>query len=290
MARRRYNLDFAGQSFGFELPTVTEENGEAKTESVLADYFPEIKFSFASKTQRGGRLGRAATQVTPELTLKQKEAATLGGGGPITVSPTFTNTFTPQVAAPAPAPVQEAPKPARPAISTSFGVSPQYFGHEDYWRNIEAGYTPAELKEYISKNQQLLNPESSNVPGKGGLYDQIMQGRVDVQTGLPTTPVTTSAAPQAPTPPPAPKYENPLQTQSFVSAPQTPQPKGEISTKYGIDPTYFGGEDVTAAKSMGYSAGEILDYIKRTNAPLRESNVPGGGGLYDQLMKEAGRA
>ncbi|MBM4230433.1 MAG: hypothetical protein FJ184_06740 [Gammaproteobacteria bacterium] len=289
MARRRYNLDFAGQSFGFELPSVTEEDGETKTESVLADYFPEIKFSFGSKTQRGGRLGRAATQVTPELMLKQKEVATLGGGGPITVAPTFTNTFTPPPAAPAPAPVQEAPKPSRPAISTAYGVSSKYFGHEDYFRNLEAGYTPAELKEYIIKNEQLLNPESSNVRGGGGLFDQIMKGQVQVQTGLPTTPVTlkTESAPSAP---PAPKFENPLQTQSFVSAPQTPQPRGEISTKYGIDPTYFGGEDVTAAKSMGYSAGEILDYIERTKAPLRGTHVRGGGGLYDQLMKEAGRA
>ena len=194
MARRRYNFDLAGQAFGFELPTVTEENGEAKTESVLTDYFPELKFTFAPKTQRGGRLGRATTQMTPEVTMRQKEAATLGGGGPITVSPTITNTFTPQVTAP----VQEAPKPSRPAISTSYGASPEYFGHEDYWRNLEAGYSPAELKEYIMKNQQLLNPGSTNLPGKGGLYDQIMQGRVEV-IGM------QQQQPKAPEPAPAPQ-------------------------------------------------------------------------------------
>jgi len=194
MARRRYNFDLAGQAFGFELPTVTEENGDAKTESVLTDYFPELKFTFAPKTQRGGRLGRATTQMTPEVTMRQKEAATLGGGGPITVSPTFTNTFTPQVTAP----VQEAPKPSRPAISASYGASPEYFGHEDYWRNLEAGYSPAELKEYITKNQQLLNPGSTNLPGKGGLYDQIMQGRVEV-IGM------QQQQPKAPEPAPAPQ-------------------------------------------------------------------------------------
>ena len=194
MARRRYNFDFAGQSFGFDLPTVTEENGESSTESVLADYFPELKFSFGSKTQRGGRLGRAATQMTPEVTMRQKEAATLGGGGPVTISPTFTNTYTPQTTVTAPAATAVTPKPQRAPISTSFGASEKYFGHEDYFRNLEAGYSPAELKEYIQQNQQLLNPESSNVKGKGGLYDQIMAGNVLTGYQQPSTP----QAPQAP--------------------------------------------------------------------------------------------
>lgn len=196
---RRYNFDFAGQSFGFNLPTVTEENGETKTESVLSDYFPELKLSFSPKTQRGGRLGRAATQMTPEVTMRQKEAATLGGGGPISISPTFTNTFTPQVTAPTAPVVQQPVKPQRAPISTAYGASEKYFGHEDYFRNLEAGYTPAELKEYIQNNQQLLNPESTNVQGKGGLYDQIMQGNVLTGYQQPAAPQTPQA-PQAPQP------------------------------------------------------------------------------------------
>ena len=195
MARRRYNFDLAGQAFGFELPAVTEENGEAKTESVLTDYFPELKFTFAPKTQRGGRLGRATTQMTPEVTMRQKEAATLGGGGSITVSPTFTNTFNPQ-AAEAPKPVAPA-QPTREPISSKFGASQVYFGHEDYWRNIEKGYSPTEIKEYIINNQQLLNPESTNVKGKGGLYDQIMEGRVEI--------IGMEKQPSAPQPAPAPQ-------------------------------------------------------------------------------------
>jgi len=297
MARRRYNFDLAGQAFGFELPTVTEQNGEAKTESVLTDYFPELKFTFGSKTQRGGRLGRSATQVTPEVTMRQKEAATLGGGGPITVSPTFTNTFSPQAAAPA-----EAPKPTAPArapISSSFGVSPQYFGHEDYWRNIEAGYSPAELKEYISKNQQLLNPTSTNVPGKGGLYDQIMSGRVDVLTGLQTTPVTTAAPTPAPAAAPQPQY--PISSQlsiakeapGFVAAPTPSSPpatRAPISASFGASSEFFGGEDVKAAEAQGYSAREIFDYIEKNKNLLREGNVPGSaGGVYETLKAAAGR-
>ena len=301
MARRRYNFDLAGQAFGFELPTVTEQNGEAKTESVLTDYFPELKFTFGSKTQRGGRLGRSATQVTPEVTMRQKEAATLGGGGPITVSPTFTNTFSPQAAAPA-----EAPKPTAPArepISSKFGASQLYFGHEDYWRNIEKGYSPAEIKEYIINNQQLLNPESSNVKGKGGLYDQIMAGKVDVLTGLPTTPVTTSAPASTPAAAPQPQYaissqlSIPKETPGFVAAPPppaTPAERKPISTSAGISSEFFGGEDVKAAEAQGYSAKEIFDYIERARQTnpniLQGGNVPGAaGGVYEVLKAAAGR-
>ena len=299
MARRRYNFDLAGQAFGFELPTVTEQNGEAKTESVLTDYFPELKFTFGSKTQRGGRLGRSATQVTPEVTMRQKEAATLGGGGPITVSPTFTNTFSPQAAAPA-----EAPKPTAPTrepISAKFGTSPVYFGHEDYWRNIERGYSPAEIKEYIINNQQLLNPESSNVQGKGGLYDQIMAGKVDVLTGLSTTPVTTSAPAPAPAKAPEPQYaissklEIPTSSPGFVAAPTPSTPpaaRAPISMAYGASSQFFGGEDVKAAEAQGYTAKEIFDYIEKNKDKgiLQGGNVPGAaGGVYEVLKAAAGR-
>lgn len=299
MARRRYTFDLAGQAFGFDLPTVTEGDGEAKTESVLTDYFPELKFTFSPKTQRGGRLGRSATQVTPEITMRQKEAATLGGGGPITVSPTFTNTFSPQAPAPAEAPKSAAP--VRPAISTEFGVNPQYFGHEDYWRNIERGYTPAEIKDYISKHTELLNPASSNMPGKGGLYDQIMAGKVDVLTGSATTPVTTSTPAPAPAKAPEPQYaissqlSIPTSSPGFVAAPTPSTPpatRAPISTAYGASSQFFGGEDVKAAEAQGYTAKEIFDYIEanKDKGILQGGNVPGAaGGVYEVLKAAAGR-
>jgi hypothetical protein len=77
--------------------------------------------------------------------MRQKEAATLGGGGPITVSPTFTNTFSPQAPA-------EAPKSAAPVRACNFQLNLElilrYFGHEDYWRNIET-------RIYSGRNQRL---------------------------------------------------------------------------------------------------------------------------------------
>lgn len=292
MAARRVNLNLAGQTFGFDLPTFQTEDGAEETQSVLSQYFPELKLTFGSKTQRGGRLGRSSTTVTPEVFMKQKEAAAAGAAAPISIN------FQQPAAAPTPAPT-----PTRAPISAKFGQSNLYFGHEDYWRNLEAGYTPSEIKQYITDNQQLLNPESSNVKGKGGLYDQIMAGKVEVITGLPTTPVTVSKPTPTPTPTPAPNYaissqlNIPRETPGFVSAP-TPSSSASarepISTKYGLSDKYFGGEDVRAAESAGYSAQEIFDYIDRArkNDPniLQGGNVPGvEGGVYETLRKAAGR-
>ena len=262
MARRRYNFDLAGQAFGFELPAVTEENGEAKTESVLTDYFPELKFTFGSKTQRGGRLGRSATQVTPEVTMRQKEAATLGGGGPITVSPTFTNTVT-APSTPATTPVAETKK----SFSWSENLGGPGFGAMDYEAALKQGFTDADITSYIVKNQGMFGPGKINLAEdlqkKFGLpYSYVNpQVQADVVAGKYGTPAGQTMIQQPPAPAPAaaptPKFENPLQTQEFRAAPSAPETpsatRAPISAAYGIDPSYFGGEDVKAAKAQGYT-------------------------------------
>jgi hypothetical protein len=83
------------------------------------------------------------------------------------------------------------------------------------------------------------------------------------------------------------RFANPMQTQEFRSAPE-PSPAQEsrapISSNYGIDANYFGGEDVKAARAAGYSDSEIKDYISANMSQLRDINKPGGGGIYDQLL------
>lgn len=285
MAARRINLNFAGQTFGFDIPTFKTEDGAEETQSVLSQYFPELKLTFGSKTQRGGRLGRSSTSVTPEVFLKQKEAAAAGAAAPVSIN------F--QQPTPTPAPVQ----PTRKPISAKAGASELYFGHEDYWRNLEAGYSPEEIKAYIKDNEQLLNPASKNIKGGGGLYDQIMAGRVDVITGAPTS----SASASKPTPTPtyaiSSQLKIPKESPGFISAP-TPSPSATtrepISAKYGLSDQYFGGEDVRAAEAAGYSAQEIFDYIERARQTnpniLQGGNVPGAaGGVYETVKKAAGR-
>jgi hypothetical protein len=284
VAPRRVSINLAGRAFGIDLPSLEAEDDSAETQSVLSEYFPELKLTFGSKSQRGGRLGRQTVSVTPEIALRQREAAAAGSAAPISTS----------VQQPAPTP---APTPTREKRipTTEFGISSTYFGGEDYWRNIERGVTPQEIKDWAQSNPQLFREQ--NVKGNPeGLYEQIMRGNVRVESALTPQQAAPKPAPApsptpAPTPTAAPKFENPLQTQEFRSASTAPTTKGPISAAYGIDPSYFGGEDVTAAKNQGYSASEILDYIDRVGntSILREQNLPGKGGLYDQLLKEAGR-
>jgi hypothetical protein len=275
VADRRVRVNLAGQNFGFSLPNLEAEDGAEETQSVLSQYFPELKLSFGAKTQRGGRLGRSNVSVTPELTLRQREAAVAGSAAPISTS------------------VQQ-PAPTQKRIpTTEFGISSTYFGGEDYWRNIERGVTPQEIKEWAKSNPQLFRDQ--NVKGnEQGLYEQIMRGNVRVESAL-------TPRPAAPTPTPAPaptpsyaissKLNIPRESPGFISAP-TPSPsassRAPISSAYGQSAEFFGGEDVRAAEAAGYSAKEIFDYIEKY-AKLQGPNVKGAeGGVYETVRRAAG--
>lgn len=88
--------------------------------------------------------------------------------------------------------------------------------------------------------------------------------------------------------------------QARAAAPPPPQPQPappssgssqpRFSTAYGQSPDYFGGEDYKAAKASGASDSEILGWLDQNRGLLREQNVPGGGGLYDQIKAAAGTA
>lgn len=60
-----------------------------------------------------------------------------------------------------------------------------------------------------------------------------------------------------------------------------------ISTEYGISDYYFGGKDYEAARAQGKSPSEVLSYLIANPDRLRLQNVPGGGGIYDKIVKEA---
>jgi len=247
VASRRVSVNLAGRAFGIDLPSFEAEDNSAETQSILSDYFPELKLTFGSKSQRGGRLGRQTVSVTPEISLRQREAAAAGSAAPISTS----------VQQPAPAPTA-----AKRVPSTRFGVSDVYFGGEDYWRNIEQGVTPQEIKDWAQSNPQLFREQ--NVKGnQEGLYEQIMRGNVRVESAL-TAPQTAPTKTSAPT------------------------GRAPISLAAGQSADYFGGKDLEAARAQGYSTREIFDFINAqgANKILRDQNLPGGGGLYDQLKNE----
>ena len=159
--------------------------------------------------------------------------------------------------------------PITAGISTAYGIDPKYFGGEDLTAARQQGFSNQQIKDYLDQNPSLLREQ--NIKGGGGLYDEL----------------TKSLAPtsQAPAPAPTPRFDNPLQTQEFVKAPESaPEKPREISTGFGIDASYFGGEDLTAARQQGFSDAEIKAFLDRNiTGLLREGNIPGKGGVYDML-------
>jgi len=235
---RRVNVSFAGQNFGIDLPSIGE-GGVEESQSVLAGIFPELKLTAGTKTTRGGRLGRQSLPVTPEVTFKEAAKAPQ-----INVTQTASPVMTQNVGAPT-----SAPTPAV-KISTEYGQSPTFFGHEDYWKNLEKGVSQKDILSYLEQNPNVL--QGANVKGKGGLYDQIVGGKV-------IYPNTAAPAP-------------------------APTPAVKISTEYGQSPTFFGHEDYWKNLEKGVSQKEILDYLDRTPDVLQGANVKGKGGLYDQII------
>ena len=165
---RRYNLSFAGQNFGFELPQVTDENKNTQTESVLADYFPELKLTYAPKSSRGGRLGRSTDQTTSEISLKQREAANAGSiGGNIPTNITINVPQTP-TAAPTPTPATPAAPvavPAPPVTPSNLVNRPTFKSVGEYQADLDR--MNANSEERISSARQKLGLDQSQSPYLG---------------------------------------------------------------------------------------------------------------------------
>jgi hypothetical protein len=126
---------------------------------------------------------------------------------------------------------------------------------------LKRGYTPAEIKDYISKHTELLNPASSNMPGKGGLYRSNYGGvKLDVLTGFKLTSPGNYFSTCARSLPKrlnlntqlALSYQYPQSSPVFVAAP-TPrrlQPHGlQFQQHMALAASSFGGEDVKAAEA-----------------------------------------
>jgi hypothetical protein len=162
----------------------------------------------------------------------------------------------------------------RNPISTGYGINKSYFGGEDLEAAREAGHSDADIKKYLDANPSLLREQ--NVKGGGGVYDQLNPAFHQYSNK----------------PDPIPDYTSNLSDQQpFRNAPEPSASQGErrpISSDYGISSKYFGGEDLEAAKEAGYSDREIFDYLNAATNLLREQNVPGAGGIYDQLKAKVG--
>lgn len=256
-------LALAGSRLGLDLLELFKEDEEGQ--QGFEGLAPVFKTTATTKG-RGGVLGYKAPKM------------------PTTVSEFSLMPEPKAMAATTPTPT---PTPTTTKQSYDFFSRPNLGGPGFGAKDIEAarseGYSTDEIKNFLIQNQQFFGP------GRLNLAEDIQkelnlpysfvnpQVQADVLAGkYGTTPGLT--------PVPQTKFSNPLQTQEFVNAPSTPAPKTGISTAYGISGDYFGGEDLEAAREAGYSDREIKEFLdKNISGLLREGNLPGKGGVYDQL-------
>ena len=175
------------------------------------------------------------------------------------------------------------------------------FGARDLEAAKAAGFSDEDVKNYLTKNQQFFGTgrlsvaqgiidnlklnQALNNPDverdvRAGLYGSGPSGYGLVRMADPKKVTDTLQTPNSQTD--TKKFANPLQTQDYKQATTQPRTKG-ISTEYGQDAKFFGGADLEAARLQGFSDQEIKDYLDASPGLLREQNVPGKGGLYDQL-------
>jgi hypothetical protein len=268
-------LALAGSRLGLDLLELFKEDEEGQ--QGFEGLAPTFKTTATTKG-RGGVLGYKA----PKMPTTVSEFSLMP-------EPRAMSVTTP-ASAPAPTPMPTATKKSYDFFSKPNLGGPG-FGAKDIEAARSEGYSTDEIKNFLVQNQQFFGP------GRLNLAEDIQkelnlpysfvnpQVQADVLAGkYGATPGLNLVPQAAPAPSPTPKFENPLQTQEFVNAPSTPAARTGISTGYGISGEYFGGEDLEAAREAGYSDREIKEFLdKNISGLLREGNLPGRGGVYDQL-------
>ena len=292
MTALRYNkpmkqgLRKAGGLFGLNLLDLFSED-----ESKRGDFAPGLTFKTTAKGRGSGLTYRPQQQnpVTTILQLlprEQQVAAPSEVEAPSLDQPT---TETPQTSQPDPAPTTPTtqPEPELPTdqrmnlrdLAAKYGQT-ALFGAQDYIKAKEEGYSREEIQSYLDENPMMLALQNRKGRGGDSLYDQIAENRVD-------TSAATSrdyTAKQMAFDPSAQGGEFPA-TQAFKEAFQYEAP--QISTRFGQDAKYFGGEDYKAAKQSGFSDADIKDFLNQNLDLLRGPNVPGGESEIGQLLKPA---
>ena len=166
-------------------------------------------------------------------------------------------------------------QPKTRGISTEYGIDAKFFGGADLDAARLQGFSDKEIKDYLDASPGLLREQ--NVKGGGGLYDQL-SAKLSTPTASQPAAAATQAANTQPT------FTDPYQTQVFRESDREElRPKGNISTEFGQDATFFGQEDLDYARRQGFADKEIKDFLDKNQSALRLQNLPGGGGLYDQL-------
>lgn len=275
MTASRYKLpsafaNLAGQKFGINLLDLFKDDEEGSSET--SGFLPQFSTKVIEKG-RGGVLGYKAPRTpTRESTFELAPQLPGQGSSSVTIGDISASATQKE-----PEKEKEPVLPQRESlgsIASKWGQT-ALFGGQDYFKALEAGYKPEEIRSYLEQNPSMLH--ETNRPGQtGGLYEQIARGNVSQPS----------------------EYFTPQQfldrqiksQQSSTPAPQQeqkPAPSFSIAagTAYADSDKWLGGADVEAAKAQGASNQDIARWIATNTDKLRGSNVPGGGGLYDQYKQ-----
>ena len=137
-----------------------------------------------------------------------------------------------------------------PQISTKFGQDAKYFGKEDLSAARQSGFSDADIKDFLNQNLDLVR--GPNVPGGSSEIGQMLK------------PAESSGGSSG--------DSSGYQINTSAKNPDNPGSEN-----------FFGALDYEAAKSAGKTDREVLDFLNKNLGTLRRGNVPGGGGLYDQI-------
>ena len=264
----------AGNRFGLNLFDLFKEDEEGEGYSLSG--FEGLAPSFTTQNLEKGRGGVVGYKTSPAAP-KYSRVSTFSltpeqgvSGGPSAATATANATV-------------EAPKVEEKPEELDLGpLAAQYgstglFGHMDYIKAKEQGYSDEQIGDWMRKNPNLVNP--INRPGAaGGLYEEIARGSVNTAKGVTRDWADAMKTFQAP-------GGELGATQVFREA-RAYEGAPQISALFGQDATYFGGEDLKAARMSGYSDQAIKDFLEENINLLRGSNVPGGSSEIGQLTAE----
>jgi len=252
----------AGNRFGLNLFDLFKEDEDGEGYSLSG--FEGLAPSFTTQNLEKGRGGVVGYKTSPNAPKFSRVS---------------TFSLTPEQSASSAPSASTAPKAEEldlGPLAAQYGAT-GLFGHMDYVKAKEQGYTDEQIGDWMRKNPDLVNPV--NRPGAaGGLYEQLARGSVNTAQAT---------------------------TREFADAMKTFQPPGgelgatqvfkearayegapQISTLFGQDAKYFGGEDLKAARMSGYSDQAIKDFLEENISLLRGGNVPGGSTELGQLTAE----
>lgn len=275
MTASRYKLPasfakLAGQKFGINLLDLFKDDEEGSSET--SGFLPQFSTKVVEKG-RGGVLGYKAPRTpTRESTFQLAPELPGQGSSSVTIGDISASTSQSEK--------EKEKEPVLPqreslgSIASKWGQT-ALFGGQDYFKALEAGYKPEEIRSYLEQNPSMLH--ETNRPGQtSGLYEQIARGNVSQPSEYFTPQQYLDRQIQQ------------QQSQSNQSNQQSEAPRQfsiSAGSAFADSDQWLGGADVEAAKAQGATNQEIARWIDSNKDKLRYGNLPGGGGLYDQYKQ-----